>query len=105
METINMSDNDTKVKKPRIDPVKLVSIEEKSAIKKTFWDADNDALFVSLDVAIVFGVSSEYLQRRRCDGEGPEYTKHGRKIYYKKSDCVAHFSKNKLTSTSMEATL
>lgn len=73
--------------------------EEKLLATKIFWESPSDATFPPTTVALVFNVSIQWLQLKRCEGGGIPFTKGLRKISYTKGDVVKFFEGQKLTNT------
>ncbi|MFW1828054.1 DNA-binding protein [Acinetobacter sp. ULE_I092] len=73
--------------------------EEKILATKIFWESPSDATFPPTTIALVFNVSIQWLQLKRCEGGGIPFTKGLRKISYTKGDVVKYFEGHKLTNT------
>ncbi|MFW2039332.1 DNA-binding protein [Acinetobacter ursingii] len=79
-----------------------MTLNEKIAESKRFWEAGENATFPPETIAIVMGMSLSWLQNKRSSGGGIPFTKpSGNKIiFYKKSDVLEYISKNKLAHTA-----
>lgn len=85
----------------RLNKLARMTPEEKSALKKEFWEAANDEPFPPEVVAVVLDVSTSLLQQKRPHGGGIPYTKVSpRKVLYIKSDVIEYVKKRKGTNTS-----
>ncbi|WP_333666265.1 DNA-binding protein [Acinetobacter guillouiae] len=73
--------------------------EEKLLATKIFWESPSDAVFPPTTIALVFSVSIQWLQLKRCEGGGIPFTKGLRKIFYSKGDAVKYFDGQKLNNT------
>ena len=73
--------------------------EEKLLATKLFWESPNDAICPPTTVALVFNVSLQWLQLKRCEGGGIPFTKGLRKISYAKGDIIKYFEGQKLSNT------
>jgi hypothetical protein len=62
--------------------------QTKHANERHFWEAPDDALFTSGEIADVRRVSNSLLERERWLGIGPRYLKLRGRIVYRKRDVV-----------------
>ncbi|MEQ1229891.1 DNA-binding protein [Acinetobacter junii] len=87
---------------PRLTVLDRMTLNEKLAESKRFWESESEALFPPKTVAIVLDMSLSWLQNKRCSGDGIPFCKpSGNKIiYYKKSDVVEYINRNKLAHTA-----
>ena len=60
-----------------------------------FWSASDDAYFPQRVIAEVLCCSEAKLERDRWAGIGLPYTRHGRRILYRKGDVIAHLERNR----------
>jgi len=60
-----------------------------------FWNAPNDAHFTQDVIELVLGCSEAKLERDRWAGVGLPYTKHGRRVLYRKGDLIGHLQLNR----------
>lgn len=73
--------------------------DEKLLATRIFWESPSDAMFPPTTIALVFNVSIQWLQLKRCEGGGIPFSKGLRKISYSKGDAVKYFEGQKLTNT------
>ncbi|EPP0560108.1 DNA-binding protein [Acinetobacter baumannii] len=85
----------------RLNKLARMTPEEKAALKKEFWDADDNQTFPPETVAVVMHVSLPWLQKKRCEGGGIPFSKpHKRQVNYVKADVLAYIEQNKMAHTA-----
>lgn len=73
----------------RLTKLDKMTPEEKIAAIDDYRNAPNDAVFPPETIALVYHVSLALLQKMRCEGTGPIFSKLSiRKILYKKADIL-----------------
>lgn len=65
-------------------------------------DYRSDDLLTTAELAIFLGNSDKTLNNWRCQGEGPDFTRIGRRIKYRFADVLKYLEENKRASTSDE---
>ena len=77
----------------RLTKLDRMTAEEKEALAKAFWSAPDEAIVTPEAIAIVFGVSLYWLQRKRSYGGGiPFFKREGiRQVFYIKKDVIEFF--------------
>lgn len=84
----------------RQNALQRMTEEQKRLETERFWSASNDEFFTSTTVAIALKKSVDWLQKKRCAGDGIPFIKTGHKsILYKKQDVLDYLEQQKQKHT------
>lgn len=85
----------------RLTKLDKMSEPEKKALIKYYNQASEDSEHTPETLALVFGFSLAWLQKKRCEGGGIQFSKPTSKVVlYKKSDVTDYIEANRLKHTA-----
>lgn len=84
----------------RQNQLQRMTEEEKRLEAEKFWSANNQEYFKPTTVAIILQKSLDWLQKKRCEGDGIKYIKTGHKsVSYQKQDVLDYMDRQKQIHT------
>lgn len=85
----------------RLTKLDRMTDDEKSCLVNDFRNAPDDADFPPEALALVYGFSLPWLQKKRCEGNGiPFFKPTSKMVLYKKCDVINYVNDNRLSHTA-----
>lgn len=85
----------------RLTKLDKMTNDDKKLLIDSYRNAPNDADFPPEVLALVYGFSLPWLQKKRCEGDGiPFFKPTAKTVLYKKKDVVDYVNSRRLSHTA-----